>query len=404
MIIVITNRKLPEIPNDQPISIAVSALGSILGDRVDDEDIIHTGMLSRDENKIKFYPKGHEGDMFSAISQDDRKKPWVFFVHGFNQTPLDNIDKARALSAYHGVNVVAFAWPSRPLNEAMDWDDAWKNIITGLLSGLSGSAILVGLAKLKAKSFLKDKWKNYPPAIKNAEESNVDLLAALELVKSQLKSDKPPVLLVHSMGNYLLEKTMGNINELPMKFSNIILHQADATSPGYTWVKKLNSNLDLSLDNPAKAYITINAPDYVLGASTMRRAILRKTSKERIGQIRFNHLDCGFNYLDFTDGEWVDNEHEFFQLPKDKTNDHVYECLHRIFKGKSDELPVRERESNVGFTRIPTKNSKISLYRLEYIIHPADDELDNYTSLQDYDSQQGSDNNDLNDPDTIGDD
>jgi len=106
------------------------------------------------------------------------------------------------------------------------------------------------------------------------------------------------------------------------------------------------------------------------------------------------------HYLDFSDGEWVYNEHEFFQLPKEKTNDHVYNCLHKILKGKSDDLPVVERESMHGFTRIPTGNPDIPLYRLEDIIHPADDDYENYTSLKEYDDNQPS--SFVDDPDMFG--
>ena len=406
MIIVITNRKLPNTPIDQPITLNVRDLGASLGERAGVEDVIYSGILSSDKNVIDFYPKGEEATLFSCLSDSDRAKSWVVFVHGFNQEPLDNIDKARALSAYHGVNVVAFSWPSKPESHDMGWSDTAKSAAIGVLSGLSGSTILVGLLRQKVKSFLEDKWRNYEPAIKNAEQSNIDLIAALKLINKHLAPNKPPVLLVHSMGNYLLEKTMDNRESLPMKFSNIILHQADADSPDYVWVKKLLVNLDSSLGSQAKAYITVNYADYVLGASSTRRFILNTTAHsklktERIGQVRSNHLDCGFVYLDFSNGKWVDNEHEFFQLPKDKTNDYVYDCLHKILKAKPDDLPELERKSNAGFTRIPANKPGIKLYRLENIIHPADyDDFYNYTSLKEYDASNQPKVHD--DPDMFG--
>jgi len=371
MIIVITNRKLASIPVSQPVLTDLASLGDDLGERQNNEDIIYSGLLF-DDNKVNFFPKGSEAELFSGISPTELNKPWVFFVHGFNQDPQSNIDKARALSANHGVNVIAFAWPSRPVDETMGWDDAGKSIVKGVLKGLSGTAIIYDLLLLKATRFLKDKWKNYPPAIRNAEESNTDLIAALNLIKDQLHLTRPLVLLVHSMGNYLLQKTLQGVDKLPNKFGNIILHQADATSPGFDWVKKLNANLHLNSQNqPAKLYITINSPDFVLGASTLRRAILRKDKVERIGQVRKNHVKGDIHYLDFSDGEWVDNEHEFFHLAKDNTNDYVYDCLDRIIKSMSDELPVNKNESKSGFSRMP---ADVSLYRLEYIIHPADED------------------------------
>jgi len=365
VIIVITNRKLPVIPTNQAESIAVPSLGEDLAQRTAAEDIIYSGLLNDADNTILFQPKGSESALFDNISEAELAKPWVFFVHGFNQDPQSNIDKARALSNNHHVNVIAFAWPSHPLDFAMDWDDARQVVIKGLLNGLSGSAIIGKLLMQKAKSYLKDKWKNYPPAIKNAENSNVDILAALTLIDTHLNCINPPVLLIHSMGNYLLQNTMKSTRSLPMSFSNIILHQADATSPGYDWVQQLNANLTVT----AKLYITINAADFVLGASTMRRTILRKEHVERIGQVRMNHLPGDIHYLDFTDGEWVDNEHEFFQLSKYDTNDFVFDVLDRILKGESDKLPTENNQSNVGFSKMPTN---VSLCCLEDIIHPAD--------------------------------
>jgi len=394
MIIVITNRKLPQIPDGQPVLTDVSALGDELGDRQGDEDIIYCGLLT-DDNKINFQAKGSESPLFENIAQAELNKPWVFFVHGFNQDPQSNMDKARDLSKHHGVNVIAFAWPSHPLDESMDWDDARNTVIKGLFKGLTGSAILTNLLIEKVTSFLKDKWKNYPPAIANAENSKNDLLAALTLINNNLKTAKPPVLLVHSMGNYLLENCLSDMDTLPMKFSNVVMHQADATSPGYTWIKKLNACLDSS----AKFYVTINAPDYVLGASTARRAILGEEKTERIGQVCFGFVEGNINYLDFTDGIWVDNEHEFFRLSKDKTNDYVFECLDNILKAKPDQLPTENSKSSAGFTKMPTT---VSLYRLEDLIHPADEDerLEDIVPIKSLDEfnrkLQGDNDNGLN--------
>jgi len=297
MIIVITNRKLPTLPSNQSLPLKVKDLGASLGERIGDEDIIYTGLLSNDENVINFYPKGDESSLFSTITEQDRTKPWVIFVHGFNQEPLDNMDKARALAAYHGVNVIAFAWPAKPLDQLMTWNGAIKSTAKDVLADLSGTKMLVNLTKKLFFSYLKDKWNNYEPAIANAEKSKTDFIAAISLINENqsLISNKPPVLLIHSMGNYLLENAMTGIESLPMKFSNIILHQGDADSPDYNWVEKLLDSLDDTLDNPAKAYLTINYADFVLGASTTRRLILNtkdndNLSTERIGQIRTNHM------------------------------------------------------------------------------------------------------------------
>lgn len=39
---------------------------------------------------------------------------------------------------------------------------------------------------------------------------------------------------------------MSKISELPMKFSNIVLHQADVTSSNDVWIKKLQPSLEVA--------------------------------------------------------------------------------------------------------------------------------------------------------------
>lgn len=366
MIIVITNRQLFGTPISTPTSIPAREMGVTLGELSSDGDRIYTGVFSSDTNQISFYPKGEEANVFTSVPEEDEDLPWVFFIHGFHQDPQENIDKAIALSKNHKVNVIAFAWPSRPLDLSTGWDEAGQTVIDGVIRRLLVPKILINIVKEKLTSFIKDKWKNYDPAIENAERSNVDLLAALKLVNIHFSSDETPVLLVHSMGNYLLENTMRNINALPMNFDNIILHQADVTTPDYNWVNKLQANLT----DEAMLYITSNAYDYVLAASQTRRTIQRKDRTRRLGQNREDYfVNDRIIYTDFTDGMDVEDIHEFFQLNEDSIHSDVFALLGRIFRGERDNLPEVPGASAEGFTRMPTD---VLLYRLEKIIDPAD--------------------------------
>ena len=380
MIIVITNRSLPVIPQNKSVDIHVNNLGVDLGAKVDNDNRIYTGQFLDDANgapqysKLSFQPKGAESKIFKKISKKERDKPWVFFVHGFHQDPSENIGKAIALQENHKVNVITFAWPARPLDETIGWDDARNSLIKGALSGGTLGSVLGGLLFSKVKSELKDKWNNYLPAIANAEKSNVDLIAALDMVNTQLNSNKPPVLLVHSMGNYLLENTLKSIDKLPMNFSNIVLHEPDVTSPGYDWVKKLNANLADS--GHARLYITSNEEDYVLLASKGRRAILKtmgglpgNASTERLGRYIDDFLPGDIHYMDFTYGEMIDDDHEFFKFPVYRTNTHVYKWLDKVFRAKPDGLPTVKGKSKSGFSKMPTEAHR---YRLEEVIHVTD--------------------------------
>lgn len=381
MIIVITNRNLPVLPQNKAVDIQVRNLGVNLGAKVDNLDRIYTGEFLPGENnaeqysKLTFQPKGSEAEIFDKIPPDELAKPWVFFVHGFHQDPHENIGKAIALQNNHKVNVIAFAWPARPVDKTIGWDDAGKTAIKSALSGAGWLTVLGAVVFGKVKSELDDRWSNYPPAIANAEKSNVDLIAALAMVKTLLKSEKPPVLLVHSMGNYVLENAMKNIEKLPMKFNNIVLHEPDVTVPGYEWVKKLNANLaDTGF---SRLYITNNEEDNVLLASKGRRAILKitgelskKASTERLGRYINDHITGDIHYIDFTYGDRIDDDHEFFKRPKYETNIHVFVLLGKIFRAVSDDgLPRRKSASKSGFSRMPTDAYR---YRLEDVIHITD--------------------------------
>lgn len=369
MIIVMTNRKLVDVPVTEPKLIEVEKMGVVLADRHADEDVLYSGVLNLNHKKIKFYPKKSVADLYNSISDEEKIKPWVFFVHGFHQDPDENIKKAVQLSRRHGVNVIAFAWPSRPLDEDISMDDVKSTAKEDIIKGALGAATLLKIGVNWVYKSLRDSWVNYEPAIENAENSKIDLLAAINQINNLLPSSKPPVLLVHSMGNYLLKNVMSEINELPMAFSNIILHQADVNCPGYEWINNLNESLETS----AKLYVTANRYDTTLAGSQIRRKILGKELTGRLGQTRTEYVSGDITYLDFTDGEDVSDDHEFFKRGKDDTNIHVFNCLGRIFRAEPDLLPETASQSNEGFSKMP---ASVNLYRIQKVIDPADIEYD----------------------------
>lgn len=388
MIIVITNRKLPELPTTQTKDINVTDMGVVLSERTGNEDVIHTGLVSDDDNKITFYPRGKEAGLFSSISDAERKRPWVFFIHGFHQDPEENIMKARMVHNHHKVNIIAFAWPSRPLDKTYKIDSNVDSQVLDVIRGASVQTMALSYLKYKVIGYLRDSGENYEPAIKNAESSHVDLEAAFKLVSENLKSTKPPVLLVHSMGNYLLQNAVNQQINFNMKFANILLHQADVNAEGHEWVIKLLNYLDDSLDTPAKLFITTNKLDYVLFSSCARRALLQKNKAERLGQTRHHYQVGNIHYLDFSDAPKISKDHEMFRRHKKKTNQHVFDCLGRIYRNEPDLLPGRDGKSNAGFSKMPTM---IQLFRLQELLDPVeyddgsfDDETETVSSLSQF--------------------
>ena len=207
MLIYITNREIKDKPVSRPKTISVRKIGQTLSKRKKpDQPVFLTGLATDDYKRIKFYPEGSESDLFDQIDNGKYKeKPWVVFLHGFHQDPWETVEKARLLEVIHGVNVVLFAWPSRPkpvkafdVNSIVtDLTDYIKNPIFAIRPSLKG--ILLG----EVTKLIKDFAGNYKPARINAEKSTADFYAALELLNKHLvpKIQKNKLsLVVHSMG------------------------------------------------------------------------------------------------------------------------------------------------------------------------------------------------------------
>lgn len=368
MIIVFTNRKLPSAVNTKAGSIKVTELGVVLNQRKGSKPHIRSGVLSSNFKSIEFSAKGDEASVFAQINAEDKNKPWVIFVHGFHQDPQETMAKARALYSNHRVNVIVFSWPSRPQNHEMTMQEIRQLVAKDVLAASLGASTLGKIGINFVYKALKDRWLNYQPAMDNAEKSNADLLETLNLADQHLDTERPPVLLVHSMGNYLLQNCLARRKQLDMKFSNIILHQPDVNSQNHQWVEKLKT----SLTDSGKLYITTNATDYVLAASCIMRKLKRNRYTERLGQTRHHYIVNAINYLDFTGGEYVENKHELFIESQAETNQAIFDLLGRLFRAEPDQLPREKNESHAGFSKMP---SNIQLYQLEYILDPVEDEV-----------------------------
>lgn len=368
MIIVFTNRKLPPAVNSKAGTIKVTELGVVLNQRQGNTPHIRSGVLSSNLKSINFSARGDEASVFAQVSAEDMYKSWVVFVHGFHQDPQETMAKARALYQNHRVNVVVFSWPSRPEKHEMTMQEIRQLIAQDALSASLGASTLGKIGSNYVYKALKDRWLNYQPAMDNAEKSKADVLETLKLVDQYLNTERPPVLLVHSMGNYVLQNCLARRQQLDMKFSNIVLHQPDVNSQNHQWVEKLKA----SLTDTGKLYITINATDYVLAASCTMRKLKKNRYTERLGQTRHHYIVDAINYLDFTGGESVENKHELFIESRDKTNETVFDLLGRLFRAEPDQLPREKNESHAGFSKMP---SHINLYQLEYILDPLEDEV-----------------------------
>ena len=374
MIVVISNRNLELHKSmDSAGVVPISVFGNEFGDAGNAYGI----MLKRQSKKgerIRLFPQGMEAQMFAELvdridtagPDHELRRPWLMFVHGFNQSIQKNIAKARNLEQWRKVNVIVFSWPSRP--HPGNTDKVVRVIKSKAISRFVRSnltaAALGGLT-----DFVEDYWRTYTLAKMNAESSANDMMAAYRMVQNSLitkvRRKLPISLLLHSLGNYMTQNTVGAHGGVGAKFSNIILHQADAnTVEQKAWIPEVARTA-------RHVYVTINKYDSVLAVSQVYN------QKERLG-----HSQQGFirsskiSYCDFTGIPsiiWMDgtgenmnqNDHGLFNLPLHKCADDMYHLLTRLIRSEKDRLPRAFAKSASGFMKT---RRKIKYYQPRLIV------------------------------------
>ena len=217
-------------------------------------------------------------ELRKKLVEDD--KNCVFFVHGFNQSFEKNLEKCLDIERIHGVEVIAFSWPSNLMN---------TNLIREYRLVKSSNAV----RSAEALNSIFNEFDKYHKKIVN-KRMTVPLNSMFSF-------------LVFSLGNFLFQKSIDQDNpeSHPMLFDNVILCQADVRREGHKeWGDKINVG--------KRIYTTINQNDGVLkSASTCERFFrLGETAKK---------LNCDdMVYVDFTDGKLIEHDHELFRHIKNK--------------------------------------------------------------------------------------
>lgn len=218
----------------------------------------------------------------------------VFFVHGFNQSFKKNLEKSLALEDAHGVEVVAFSWPSNP-------------------GGF--------------------KTAEYRTAKRNAQVSVPALDATLEKMGGYLSKpfnrkaleacDTHFTLLTYSLGNFLFQNyALNALYESETRiFDNVVLCQADVDNEGHAhWLDRVEAG--------KRVYVTINENDWVLKWSDAN------FQKDRLGRTARNLSGANALYFDFTDGPGVGNTHGVFYK---ETNPVVEAFFKAVLNGRRGE-------------------------------------------------------------------
>ena len=232
--------------------------------------------------------------VIKGVKDKTFKSNWVFFIHGFNQSFRKTLDTSYAISQKYGVEVIVFSWTSNP---------------GGFVNAEYQRALQAAKASSNAIDHALETLGRYL-----RERSRADIEAC----------DIKLSLLAHSLGNYIIEQFVRNpiFSGETRIFDNIIFHQADVDNRRHRfWLDRV--------EHGRRLYVTINENDSVLKASDL-------ISPARLGNTRENLTSKRAIYIDFTDGEGVDKEHNFF------LGDHDNPIINNFFKyvltGRRGEL------------------------------------------------------------------
>lgn len=367
MIIVISNRKLTEEISSEPKNYRANVLGQVLSDA--DENIVGVHTRKSKKDYVEIHPGNHAEALFEEliekIKQDDEEisRPWVFFVHGNNQSIEKNLKKSRLLSSSHGVNVIAFSWPSQPLGSAIERTGLAKNILINILKGTLGKMLSPEKLFIESGKVLKSYYDNYMRARINAKASVDGLATALEFVTNNLYnhiSKNYRHLLVHSLGHKVIRDLITDNSVLPLNsakhFSSIVLHQPDEEAANHEdWVSRLKPYTK-------RLYITQNVHDGVLWTSSIAN------KNERLGQSTSRVEASEAVYINFTYGHNINEKHNMFNMNKIDSDDNEYvaKFFDRVLNGFSDELPYTGDDIpvNKGFARLNSAPPMFSLVEL----------------------------------------
>ena len=233
---------------------------------------------------------------FSALKDTllDSSRNCVFFVHGFNQSFAKNLEKSLAIEKTHGVEVVAFSWPSNPGGfKTREYRDA-KRIAKSSVGALDATLEKLG-------TYLKEPF-------------NRDALKACNVKFS---------FMTYSLGNFLFQNYVrdASYDAETNVFENVVLCEADVDSPGHEqWVDQIDAG--------KRVYVTINENDWVLKWSDTN------FQKARLGSTAQGLLSIRASYFDFTDGPDVGNTHGLFYK---ETNDTVKRFFTEVLNGRRGE-------------------------------------------------------------------
>ena len=245
---------------------------------------------------LNLIKSGQEQNFINNAVSNSNDRPWVFFVHGNNQTLNKNLKKCFELRNLYNVNVIAFSWPS---------------VHHGKIRNLIGYLpFQPNIAKYASRQ-LKRKLKQYGKARKNAMLSAEDLSHSLTIFKNAIShSDVDANFVCHSLGHRVLKLSnqYTHLSNTLEPFNNILLHQADEDNEDHRdWITPIGKG--------ERVFITTNKKDKILELSNIYNH--KSLKNKRLGNTPKHEQPQPPTYKDFTGERKIGlTGHTLFLVPK----------------------------------------------------------------------------------------
>ncbi|NOR46384.1 MAG: alpha/beta hydrolase [Candidatus Delongbacteria bacterium] len=231
------------------------------------------------------------------------KKSILFFVHGYNNDVEDVMKVAEDLEKTHGVIVVPFTWPANG-GGAVTGTLAYKSDKSDARASEGALNRAVGKLQYFHTLFVSGHKKILQAKANQKHKNNYEAAQALFSKLMSIECSTTINLLCHSMGNYVLKKTLlnGGNSTSQLVFDNVCLVAADTNNNNHAnWVE--------NLDVRNRVYIVINENDFALRASRIKPG---EEQKARLGHYVKKLNSDNAHYINVTDVDKVDKQHSYF--------------------------------------------------------------------------------------------
>lgn len=234
-------------------------------------------------------------DVYKEVMRCMRKekRPCLLYVHGFNTSFRDLLERARVLEKTYQIELVCFTWPSNP---------------GGFITGEYRQARIA--AEVSAPAFGRA----------------VDKLIRYQMKYERERCAESVNLLIHSLGNYMFRRLVESpVYDRRRLLRNIVIAASDVDSADHAqWLALVNYCKRL--------YVTINEQDSVLRIS-------EKVNPPRLGNT-LDELTAGrVKYVDFSGASQVGDSHSYF-VGDPLANPEVRRFFSRAIAGQRAEAEV----------------------------------------------------------------